>query len=234
MLAYDPSPSPARALDPRAKLAFQVGFAAAAFAHTTPRGLAALSAVAVVALAAARLSPPRAVWELRALLPFLVVAPAVEALRPGPPWVAPAAAAGPLLASYRVLLVVLVGAAYVRSTPARESRAAIQRTVPGRPGRMLGLGVALVFRFLPVLRADLRRLRRAQAARLGGRRSAVDRARLLAVTGTVRALGRADRLSAALRVRCLSWNPTPPPLRFGPADWATLAAAAALATTVAL
>jgi biotin transport system permease protein len=55
--------------------------------------------------------------------------------------------------------------------------------------------------------------------------------RLVAVGGFDRAFARADRFALALRARCFAWNPTLPELRFGPADYATLAAAAALAAT---
>ncbi|MDL0128925.1 energy-coupling factor transporter transmembrane protein EcfT, partial [Halobacterium salinarum] len=47
-LAYRPGGGVLHRLDPRAKLALQAGFAAAAFAHTTILGLAALTPVAVV------------------------------------------------------------------------------------------------------------------------------------------------------------------------------------------
>jgi len=231
MLTYEPGDSLAHGLDPRSKLTFQFGLAAAAFAHTTPRGLAALTGVALAALFAARLSLPVALREYRFAISLLAMAPLLEALALGPPWIRPADAVGPALAGYRVVLILLVTGAYVRTTPVRESRAAIQRTVPGRPGQFLGLGVSFVFRFFPVLLADLGRIRQAMAARLGDRRPVRERMRLVAVAGFNRAFARADRFALALRARCFAWNPTLPELRFGPADYATLAAAAALAAT---
>lgn len=121
---------------------------------------------------------------------------------------------GPLLASYRVLLVLLVGAAYVGTTTVRESEAAITWLLPGRVGRVLGMGVGLVFRFLPVLRRDLLAIRDAMAARLGDERPLRERIRLLTTTGLARVFGRADRLALALQARALSWNPTLPTLQF--------------------
>jgi biotin transport system permease protein len=132
----------------------------------------------------------------------------------GPPRIRPADAGEPLLASYRVLLVLLVGAAYVRTTAVRESQAAISWLLPGRVGRVLGLGIGLVFRFLPLLRRDLLAIRDAMAARLGDERPVTDRIRLLTITGISRVFGRSDRLALALQARCLSWNPTLPELRF--------------------
>ena len=211
MLSYEPGDSLAHRLDPRSKLAVQFGFAAAAFAYTTPRGLAVLTVVAGAVLAVARTDPRRALWEFRFVFPFLLAAPLLDGLSLEAGFVA-ADAIGPALAGYRVLLVLLVAAAYVRTTPVRDSRAAVQRTVPGRTGQFLGMGVAFVFRFLPVLQADIGRIRDAHRARLGTERSVPDRMGLLVVAAFNRTFDRADRFSLALRARCFSWNPTLPAL----------------------
>jgi len=228
-LTYRPGESFAHRLDPRSKLAFQVAFALAAFAHTTPTGLALSTGVVAAALAAARLSPLTAVREVRYALPFLVAGPALSALTWGAPWVDPAAGVPALLASYRVVLVLLVGVTYVYTTPVRESRAALQWAIPGRPGQFLGMGAAFVFRFLPLLQADLAAIRRAMAARLGTERATTDRMRLVGVGGLARAFDRADRFELALRARCFAWNPTLPPIRIVARDLPVLVVAAVLA-----
>ncbi|WP_256288679.1 energy-coupling factor transporter transmembrane component T family protein [Halobellus inordinatus] len=222
MLTYHPGDSLAHRLDPRTKLLAQAAFAAAAFAHTAPRGLAVLTVLTAAFLAAGRLSPARAIRGYLPALPFLAAGPLiatvnldVSALSLG---IEPNAAVDPLLASYRVLLILFVSAVYLHTTPVRDSRAAIQRLVPGRVGHLLGVGVALVFRFFPLLRADLRRVREASTARLGDERPLRDRMRLVGATGIRRAFARADRLALALRVRCFAWNPTLPELRFGRTD----------------
>jgi biotin transport system permease protein len=222
MLTYHPGGSLAHRLDPRTKLLAQAAFAAAAFAHTTPRGLAVLTVLTAAFLAAGRLSPARAIRGYLPALPFLAAGPLiaavnidVSALSAG---IEPNAAVDPLLASYRVLLILFVSAVYLHTTPVRDSRAAIQRLVPGRVGRLLGVGVALVFRFFPLLRTDLRRVREASTARLGDERPLRDRMRLVGAAGIRRAFARADRLALALRARCFAWNPTLPALRFGRAD----------------
>ncbi|MFO7833832.1 MAG: energy-coupling factor transporter transmembrane component T, partial [Halohasta sp.] len=163
-------------------------------------------------------NPLRVVWSYRFVIPFLLAAPAVAMLTLGPPWVDLAAGVDPALASVRNLLVIAVGGGYIRTTSITDSRAAIQRTVPGRPGQFLGLGIELVARFLPVLRRDLLAIRDAEAARLGTDRPLRERMSTLATAGLNRAFRRADRLSAAMQARCLSWNPTLPPLRFGWVD----------------
>ena len=220
MLSYRPGGSVVHGLDPRTKLLGQAAFAAAAFAYTTPRGLVGLTLVAGAFLAAGRLSPVRALRGYRPALPFLAAGPLVSVVEVGA-WsvgIDPEAAIDPLLASYRVLLILLVSAVYLHTTPVRDSRAAIQRLVPGRPGRLLGVGVGLVFRFLPLLRADLRRVRAAAAVRLGSERPLRERMATVGSAGIRRALGRSDRLALALRARCFAWNPTLPELRFGRTD----------------
>jgi biotin transport system permease protein len=234
VLRYRPGRSLAHSLDPRTKLGLQFGFAAAAFAHTTPRGLAALTGVTALVLAAGRTSPLAAARELRFALPFLLAAPLLEGLVLGPPWFSLAEARFPALASYRVLLLLLVSAVYVRTTPVRESRAAIQWLVPGRPGQFLGIGVSLVFRFLPVLLADLGRAREAMQARLGTERPLSARMRIVATAGLRRAFARSDTLALALQARCLAWNPTLPPLGLTARDLPALALGVGLAGSVLL
>jgi len=169
-------------------------------------------------LAGADTDPLRVVWAYRFVIPFLLAAPLVAMLTFGSPWLVPSEGVDPALASVRNLIVLVVCGSYVRTTSITASRAAIQRTVPGRPGQFLGLGIELVARFLPVLRRDLLAIRDAEAARIGTDRPLRDRISTLATSGLNRAFRRADRLSLAMQARCLSWNPTLPPLRFGWVD----------------
>ncbi|ELY56490.1 cobalt transporter [Natronococcus amylolyticus DSM 10524] len=234
MLTYEPGETVVHDLDPRSKLAVQIGFAATALAHTAPRALLGLSVVTAVVLALARVPVVRTLYAYRFALVILALGPLVAAATLGPPWIDLEAGLATALASYRVLLILLVSAAYVRTTPVRESRAAIQRTVPGKPGQLLGIGVALVFRFLPVVQSDLRTIRDASAARLGTERSARERATTIGLLGLSRTFDRADRLSLALRARCFSWNPTLPALAFARRDAPTLGVAVALLLTAFL
>lgn len=217
-LTYVDGETFAHRLDPRTKLLFQAAFALAAFVHTTPTGLAALSVLAGAALVASRTPPVATLLSYRPVLPFLVAAPLVAAVSLSPPGLVVADAVHPALSSYRVVLLLLVSAGYVRTTPVRESRAAVQRLLPGRVGVLLGAGVGFVLRFLPLLRRDLATLRAASDARLGDTRSLRERVRLVGVTGLRRTLRRADRFALALQARCFAWNPTLPALSAGPAD----------------
>jgi len=222
MITYAAGDTPIHRLDPRSKLFVQAAVAVAAFAHTTPRGLVGLTAfvLGICWLAATPLLASLRAY--RAFFPFLVAAPLVEGATLGAPWFVPADAVTPALASYRVLLLLLVSTAYIRTTRVRESRAAIQWLLPGRAGVVLGAGVGFVLRFLPLLRDDLSSIRSAVDARLGSERSIRERIRLIGITGLRRVFARADRFTLALQARCFAWNPTLPPLT---ATWRDVPAA---------
>jgi len=229
MLTYTPGETLAHRLDPRTKLAFQFGFATAVFAGPTAWWIAAMLALGVGCLLVARLSVWRALRAYWFVLVVLALGPALGAVALGPPWVRIDRGLESLRSVSRVVPVLFVSAAFVHSTPVRETRAAIQRTVPGRFGQLLGVGVGLTFRFIPVVREDLRRIREAIAARGGDKRSVRDRAGRITALVVARSMARADRLSLALQARCFAWNPTLPRLSFAPADYAVLALAAGLA-----
>jgi biotin transport system permease protein len=231
MLTYTPGETPVHRLDPRAKIAFQIGFAIAALAAVSPPGLVAAYALGVGCLVAARLSVLRALRAYWLVLLFLALGPVLGGLVLGPPWFRVDGALHSLWSVARIVPVLFVSAAFVHATPVRDTRAAIQHTVPGRFGQLLGVGVALTFRFIPVVRADVTRIREAIAARGGQRRSVRDRASRLATLSLVRAVQRADSLSVALRARCFAYNPTLPELRFADVDYLVVALAAGLAVS---
>lgn len=230
-LAYAPGETLAHRLDPRSKLAFQAGFAVAAFTWSAGAAPVALSLIVGVVLLVARLSPVAAVADYRLPMLFLAASPVLRGLRPGPPWFELAAAADAAVASYRVVLVFAISTAYVRTTPVVDTQAAIARTVPGRPGRFLSVGTSFVLRFLPLLQADLRRARDASRARLGDQRSLAERMRLVAAGGLRRAFARSDALALALQARCFAWNPTLPPLSLALRDVPVFVVALGLAVT---
>jgi biotin transport system permease protein len=222
MLRYRPGETFVHGLDPRAKLCFQFGLAIAAAANPTPAWVLGLTLVGGLTLAAGRVSPLSVVRSYRALLVVLALGPLFGGVALGPPWFRVGPAVDSLWAVGRVVPVLLVSAVYVWTTPIRETRAAIQWLVPGRVGRLFGVGVSLVFRLLPAIRGDVARVREAMTVRLGSERSVFDRARRLGVRGLQQSFLRADRLSLALRARCFAWNPTLPDLRLSLADYVVI------------
>jgi biotin transport system permease protein len=228
MLTYTPGDSPIHRLDPRAKLGFQFAFAAAAFLGPSVPRLAALFALGVGCLRLSGLAVRRVLRTYWIVLVVLALGPLIAGLSIGTPGLSPGRARDSLQSVARVVPVLLVSAAYVHTTPVRETRAAIQRTVPGRAGQLLGTGVGLTVRFLPVVRADLQTTRDAIAARGGDRRPIHRRAARIATLALGRALDRSDQLSVALQARCFAWNPTLPPLAFDRRDYFALTLAAGL------
>lgn len=229
IVQYTPGETLVHRLDPRSKLAFQFGFAIAAFASTDPRWQAAVMALAVGCLWTAGLSVRRVLRTYWIVLAFLGLLVLVSGLTIGSPWFRRGQALDSLLAVGRVVPILFVSAAFVYATPVRDTRAAIQQTIPGRFGRLLGVGVGLTFRFLPVIRRDVTRLREAIKARGGDARPFHDRVGRLALLATGRAISRSETLSLALQARCFAWNPTLPALRYRFADYAVLGVALALA-----
>jgi biotin transport system permease protein len=156
------------------------------------------------------------------------VHPLIAALSIGTPGLSADRALDSLRAIARVVPVLLVSAAYVHATPVRDTRAAVQRTVPGRAGQLLGTGIGLTFRYVPVVRADLRTVRDAVAARGGDERPFHERVARITTLVLARTLDRSDQLSVALQARCFAWNPTLPGLAFTRPDYPALGAAAVL------
>lgn len=231
---YGPSDTLAHRLDPRTKLAVQVVFAATGFAHTTSAGLVALGAVAAGCPRVADAPPVSAFRNLRYAIPFLALGPVVEVVRLGAPWFDLGAVVEPALASVRVLLVFFVAATYIRTIPVRESRAAIQLLVPDRFGVVLSASVAPAFRFLPLVRRDLHRVRETRAARLGSEGRLDEWLSLVAAVGLRRSFVRADILTLTLRTRHLAWNLTLPGIWSGRRGAPGLVLAAALLVSLAL
>ena len=231
MITYQHGDTFLHGLDPRSKLLVQFGFAAAVLGSTAGWWLGSMTALALLGLGLARLSPLRVLWTYRFVFVILGFAPLLASVTVAPLGLDPSRAVDPVLAGYQVLLVLLVSSAYVRTTPVRGTRAALQRHVPGRPGQLLGVGVARVFRFFPLLLADLRRSRHALRARGGDARGLVERTWRLALLGLQRAFGRADTLALALRARCFAWNPTLPVLRFSGPDYLAVLVGVALAVS---
>ncbi len=208
MLQYTPGSTFAHRVDPRGKLLVQMSFAFASFCRTTPRGLIILTVVAGIILASGRCRPESMLRGYLPAMPFLILAPLVAGITGWPPTVEFEAVYIAGLASYRIVLILLVSGVYVVTTPIRDSRAAVQWLLPGRVGSAAGIAIEMVFRFFPLLRADVTRLRAATAARLGTSRPVREQMQHLGGKTLRYGLLRADRLSEALQARCLAWNPT--------------------------
>ncbi len=231
MLTYTPGETVVHRLDPRTKLLFQFGFAIAAFGTPTLPRLVGLFVIALCCLFLAGLSVRRALRAYWFVLLVLAFGPVIAAITLGPPWVRLDRAADSLRSVVRIIPILLVSAAYIHATPVRETRAAVQHTIPGRPGQLLGVGVALTFRYVPVLRSDLQQIWDATRARGGDSRPVREQAGRVATLALARTLNRSEQLSVALQTRCFAWNPTLPRLSFSRLDYVVVAVAFLLAAS---
>ena len=214
MLTYTPGTTVVHRLDARTKLGFQFAFALVAFTTATALEFGGLFVLAFGALVFARLSVWTALRAYWFVLLILLLGPVIAGITLGSPWFRVDPAVASLRSVLRIVPILFVSAAYIHTTPIRATRAAIQRTVPGRAGQLLGVGVALTFRYVPVLRADLTMVRDAIKARGGDSRPLLARSKRLTMLMVARALDRSDTLAVALQARCFAWNPTLPRLQF--------------------
>ncbi|MEJ5359496.1 MAG: energy-coupling factor transporter transmembrane component T [Desulfobacterales bacterium] len=136
----------------------------------------------------------------------------------------------------RLLLVFLLGAMLVTTTPAAEVKAAVEwflRPLPGVPAARVGTLLGLMVRLVPLAFAEIESLREAQAARGGGRRgNPVRRIRCLALPALARIVLRAESLALAMEARCYRDERSPRPMRLRPRDRRVLVAGLAWAGAV--
>jgi len=219
------------AVDPRVLLSAQVAVAIAIFAHP-PRTALALGVVLVAGL----YLWVRPEWShlrgpLRIAGGFLMVAPLVAAVQLAPPGIDLDGFSRAAVASARVLLVLLCGLLLSWSQSPRQMRMAVSGIIPGRPGRLAGVGVWVIATFVPHLRAEARTLHRAWLLRCGFQRSTVERLATLGRVTLSALIERAEVLIRALLLRCLSWRPTAPTRPLMAADVAILLLSALLAAS---
>ena len=219
------------AVDPRMLLIAQVAVAVAIFAHP-PRTALILGVVLVAGLH----MWVRPEWRmlrgpLRIAVGFLTVAPLVAAVQLAPPGIDVDGFERAAVASGRVLVVLVCGLLLSWSQSPRQMRGAVSGLIPGRPGRLAGVGVWVLATFVPHLRAEARTLHRAWVLRCGFRRSTVERFTTLARVTLSALIDRAEILIRALLLRCLSWRPTTPTRPLKPADLAVLLLSVVLAAS---
>lgn len=175
-----------------------------------------LGVIAITAIA--RLDLYETLYSYRFVGLVLLIAPLLEGITIQSPWFSITEAIPPALASYRVSLLILLSAVYIHTTAPRDSRAAIQRTIPGKPGQLLGVGVMIIFHIFPRLLTVISQRRAAMRMRLSQTRPLTRQIELLTTNILILIFHQSDQYSKALQSRCFAWNPTLPPLRFDRTD----------------
>jgi energy-coupling factor transporter transmembrane protein EcfT len=135
------------------------------------------------------------------------------------------------LVSWRLLGIILVAALVMASTPVECLAAAVcwfLKPVPIVNAQRVGMQLALVIRFIPLILHQADVSRDAQNARcLGHLRHPVRRLRLMVIPLMRRIFLTADRMALAMAARCYTEPRTQPPMAMGRGD-----AVAALATAI--
>jgi energy-coupling factor transporter transmembrane protein EcfT len=136
------------------------------------------------------------------------------------------------LASLRLALVFMAGAAFIATTRSAEIKAGVAwlcRPLPRVPAARVATMLSLVARFMPVILEQAARTTDAQRARaVENRKNPVYRTVKFGIPLMRRVFETADALVLAMEARCYSEQRTDPELRASARDWVVFAAASAL------
>ena len=136
------------------------------------------------------------------------------------------------LVCLRLVLVFIVGAAFIATTRSSEIKAGVQwflKPVPWVPAERVATMLSLVARFMPVILEQAAKTSDAQRARAGeNRRNPIRRLTAFGIPLMRRTFETADNLAVAMEARCYSETRTDPDLTTGRKDWVFFGTAVAL------
>ena len=139
------------------------------------------------------------------------------------------------LVCLRLVLVFIVGAAFIATTRSAEIKAGVQwflKPVPWVPAERVATMLSLVARFMPVILEQAAKTSDAQRARAGeNRRNPIRRLTAFGIPLMRRTFETADNLAVAMEARCYSETRTDPDLTTGRKDWVFFGTAVALILT---
>jgi energy-coupling factor transporter transmembrane protein EcfT len=237
-------PGPGRVLDVRLKLALMAGVSVAGL-RLGFAGLSMLMALLIILCGVFRPAVRVRFSELRWI--FLLLA-LVFIARVFSTDGTPLAAFGPVavtreglregtLICLRLVLVFIVGAAFIATTRSAEIKAGVQwflRPLPWVPAERVATMLSLVARFMPVILEQAARTSDAQRARAGeNRRNPIRRLTAFGIPLMRRTFETAEHLAVAMEARCYSETRTDPDLAAGRRDWALFGTAVAVILTAA-
>lgn len=141
------------------------------------------------------------------------------------------------LVCLRLVLVFIVGAAFIATTRSSEIKAGVQwflKPLPWVPAERVATMLSLVVRFMPVILEQAARTSDAQRARAGeNRRNPIRRLTAFGIPLMRRTFETADNLAVAMEARCYSETRTDPELTTGRRDWLFFGTAVAMILTAA-
>jgi energy-coupling factor transporter transmembrane protein EcfT len=206
--------------------------------------LGLLSFILLGAIFYARLPLGSAIRELRYFLILLFLIFAARALSTGGPSVIDLkyvrvslqGLSDGALVCWRLAFIVVLGFAFISTTPPAAIKAAVQwflKPVPFIPERKVALMMGLILRFVPVIFDQARETAQAQKARaVENRKNPLYRLTKLGFPLMRRTFERADDLVLAMEARAFSENRTDPPLIAHRRDWVALIAVCCLGTAL--
>lgn len=131
-----------------------------------------------------------------------------------------------ILVCWRLALVVILGFAFISTTPPSAIKAAAQwflKPVPFIPEKKVAVMMGLILRFVPVILDQARETAEAQKARaVENRKNPVYRLTKFGFPLIRRIFERADDLVVAMEARCFTENRTDPELVAQKRDWVAL------------
>lgn len=129
---------------------------------------------------------------------------------------------------WRLLLVVLIGLFFMRTSRTWGVKAAIEwflRPLPGESSKRIALMLSLMLRFLPMILELAGEISEAQQARLIGlRKNPLYRIKMQIIPLLVESFHKADQFVTAMEARCYSDSRTAPALHAERRDWIILIA----------
>jgi len=232
-------PQPLANMDVRLKLALMFGVSLVCL-ELGFSGLALLGLPLALLLAFHRPASGPDLKDLRWIVLMLTLVFSARTLfTDGVPWIA----FGPLAATreglregaltcLRLVLMFMLGAAFIATTRSAEIKAGVQwflKPIPFVPAERVATMLSLVIRFIPVILEQAARTSDAQRARaVENRRNPIRRMAVFGMPLMRRTLGTADNLAVAMEARCYSEKRTDPELKTEPRDWVSFGSAAVL------
>ena len=131
-----------------------------------------------------------------------------------------------LLVCWRLALIVILGFAFISTTPPSAIKAAVQwflKPTPLIPEKKVGVMMGLILRFVPVILDQARETAEAQKARgVENKKNPIYRLTKFGFPLLRRTFERADDLVVAMEARCFTENRTDPELVALKRDWVAL------------
>ena len=130
------------------------------------------------------------------------------------------------LVCWRLAFVVVLGFAFISTTPPYEIKAAVQwllKPVPFIPEKKVAIMMGLILRFVPVIFDQARDTAEAQKARgVENRKNPLYKIKKLGIPLMRRTFETAEKIAIAMEARCYSENRSDPELSANRRDWLAL------------